>query len=59
MFMQPLKTLLSLSFFLLAFTIIIDAQTPIKNYEKQWKAVDDLILKKKLPKSALAEVKKI
>lgn len=30
-----------------------------KNYEAEWKKVDDLIEKKGLPKSALAEVKKI
>lgn len=35
------------------------AQTPIKNYEQQWKKVDDLINNKNLPKSALTEVKKI
>src|SRR5688572_19543206 len=33
------------------------AQT--KNYEAQWKKVDELIQKKNLPKSALEEVKKI
>src|SRR5512139_1138023 len=59
MFMQPLKTLSSLGFFLLFFIITAKAQTPIKNYEKEWKNVDELIIKKKLPKSALAEVKKI
>jgi hypothetical protein len=35
------------------------AQNPIKNYEKEWKKVDELISGKNLPKSALAEVKKI
>jgi len=35
------------------------AQTPIKNYDQQWKKVDELISKKNLPKSALAEVNKI
>ncbi len=31
----------------------------VKNYNSQWKNVDELIQKKNLPKSALAEVKKI
>src|SRR5215212_9587048 len=31
----------------------------VKNYEDQWKKVDELIRKKNLPKSALEEVKKI
>ena len=31
----------------------------VKNYDQQWKKVDDLIQKKNLPKSALEEVKKI
>ena len=34
------------------------AQT-VKNYDDQWKRVDDLIQKRNLPKSALEEVKKI
>ena len=36
-----------------------NAQIPIKNYEKEWKKVDELVTKKNLPKSALEEVKKI
>src|SRR5256885_3514397 len=31
----------------------------VKNYETDWKKVDELIQKKNLPQSALAEVKKI
>jgi hypothetical protein len=34
------------------------SQQPVKNYEKEWKKVEELV-KKELPKSALAEVKKI
>lgn len=39
---------------------IMDAssQQPVKNYEKEWKQIDDLV-KKGLPKSALVETKKI
>jgi len=59
MLMQPLKTLLSLAISLLVFISCSYSQTPVKNYEKDWKRVDELISKKKLPKSALAEVKKI
>ncbi|HLG40993.1 MAG TPA: hypothetical protein VI461_15035, partial [Chitinophagaceae bacterium] len=33
-------------------------QQPVKNYEKEWKKIDDLV-NKNLPKSALTEVKKI
>src|SRR5689334_12456158 len=35
-----------------------DGQPPVKDYAAQWKIVEDLV-KKRLPKSALAEVKKI
>jgi len=35
------------------------SQAPVKNYKKEWKNVDELITKKKLPKTALMEVKKI
>ena len=59
MLMQPLKTLSSLV--ILIFILITNgySQTPVKTYQKEWKNVDDLITKKKLPKTALAEVKKI
>lgn len=59
MLMQPLKTVLSLAIVSLGFFITGYSQTPVKNYEKEWKYVDQLIIKKKLPQTALAEVKKI
>src|ERR1051326_1508973 len=44
------------------FTIFLSltslAQTPVNNYEKEWKQVDAFV-KKELPKSALEQVKKI
>jgi hypothetical protein len=50
--------LLTISFFMIVFGKgEISAQT--RNYESEWKKADDLLLKKNLPKSALAEVKKI
>jgi hypothetical protein len=49
----------SFLFFLLLVSLLnLDAQTPIKNYEKEWKKVEDFV-NKNLPKSALHEVKKI
>ncbi|MFI5188635.1 MAG: MG2 domain-containing protein, partial [Chitinophagales bacterium] len=45
-------------FFSLFLTVTSFAQLPAKNYEKEWKQVDDLI-KKELPKSALEKVKSI
>jgi hypothetical protein len=59
MLMQPLKTLSSLAFLICILITNGYSQTPVKNYEKEWKNVDELISKKNLPKSALAEVKKI
>src|SRR5215510_6571212 len=59
MLMQPLKSLLLLAVTTLSFFVNGYSQAPIKTYEKEWKNVDDLISKKNLPKSALAEVKKI
>ena len=57
--MQLFKPLLVLfaSFFILP--LYFNAQIPLKNYGKEWKLVEELITKKNLPKSALAEVKKI
>ena len=52
------KILLLLIFSSLFFTKNAFAQV-IKNYEAQWKKVDELIQKKNLPKTALEEVKKI
>ncbi|HET6769065.1 MAG TPA: alpha-2-macroglobulin, partial [Chitinophagaceae bacterium] len=57
--MQPLKTLLSLVVLIFVIITTGHSQTPVKTYEKEWKKVDDLITKKKLPKTALAEVKKV
>src|SRR5436190_11989204 len=59
MLMQPLKTLSSLVILICILITNANSQTPVKNYEKEWKKVDELITKKKLPKTALAEVKKI
>ncbi|HKC34567.1 MAG TPA: hypothetical protein VKB95_00840, partial [Chitinophagaceae bacterium] len=57
--MQPLKTLSSLVVFICILITNSYAQTPVKNYEKDWKKIDELISKKNLPKSALIAVKKI
>src|SRR6187399_1601998 len=59
MLMQPLKTLSSLVIVICILITNSYSQTPVKTYEKEWKNVDELITKKKLPKTALAEVKKI
>ncbi|HRE37970.1 MAG TPA: alpha-2-macroglobulin family protein [Chitinophagaceae bacterium] len=48
-----------LSITLFTFTIMgANSQLPVKNYEKEWKQAE-FFVKKGLPKSALAEVKKI
>jgi len=57
--MQPLKTLSSLVILICILITNVYSQTPVKNYEKEWKNIDELITKKNLPKTALAEVKKI
>ncbi len=59
MLMQPLKTLLSLVILICILITNGYSQAPVKNYKKEWKNVDELITKKKLPKTALTEVKKI
>jgi len=59
MLMQPLKIISSLAVFILVFITAGYSQTPVKKYEKEWKGIDDLITKKRLPKTALTEVKKI
>ena len=59
MLMQPLKIISSLAVFILVFITTGYSQTPVKKYEKEWKNIDELITKKKLPKTALTEVKKI
>lgn len=51
------KLFLIISFFSL-FSLNARAQNPIKNYDKEWKKIDDFV-KKGLPKSALTEVKKL
>src|SRR5215212_4110377 len=56
MIMHPFRFLLFL--FLISNPVLLFAQNPVKNYEKEWKKVDDLV-KKELPKSALTEIKKI
>jgi hypothetical protein len=56
--MQPLKVFL-IFFLLCAFVSLhVTSQPVVNNYEKQWKQVDEFV-KKRLPKSALQEVKKI
>jgi uncharacterized protein YfaS (alpha-2-macroglobulin family) len=55
--MQSLKTFFLFVALACLFTNAI-GQNPIKNYEKEWKRVEELT-KKNLPKSALTEVKKI
>src|SRR5512147_2567451 len=59
MLMQPLKTLFASAILFLLFVPHCYSQAPVKNYEKEWKKIDELITKKNLPKSALTEVKKI
>src|SRR6188768_988691 len=59
MLMQPLKTLLSLVILICILITNGYSQAPVKNYKKEWKNVDELITKKKLPKTGLTEVKKI
>src|SRR4051812_23176162 len=54
--MKALKVLCA-GIIIMCLAIPVGAQ--IKNYSAQWKKVDELIDKQKLPKSALEEVKKI
>ncbi|MCW3117042.1 MAG: alpha-2-macroglobulin [Chitinophagaceae bacterium] len=56
--MKRFKTLFLTTVLFNFFTMIACSQHPLKNYEPQWKKVDDFV-KKGLPKSALTEVKKI
>jgi hypothetical protein len=55
---QLTLSLILLTLFFTLFTMDSNAQQPIKKYEKEWKKAEDFV-KKGLPKSALAEVKKI
>ena len=56
--MQPFRTIFIFLAFVIIISLKITAQTPVKNYEKEWKQVDAFV-KKELPKSALEQVKKI
>ena len=56
--MQLLKTFFLFATLFSLFTMNANSQGPIKKYETAWKKVEDHV-KKNLPKSALAEVKKI
>ena len=56
--MKKLWTVLFVSALLFLLGIQSYSQAPVKNYDQQWKNVEDF-QKKNLPKSALAEVKKI
>ncbi len=56
--MQPVKTLFFTITLFSFFVMNTHGQPPVKNYEKEWKKVEDFT-GKGLPKSALAEVKKI
>ena len=40
-------------------TGLFPSRAQVKNYDTQWKQVDELLEKKNLPKSALLQVKKI
>ncbi len=53
---RPFSLFLLLVF--VCFSMIVQAQV-IKNYDAEWRKVDELYKKKNLPASALAEVKKI
>lgn len=55
--MKSIKTILLFATLFSLFTMDANSQ-PVKNYESAWKRVEDFV-KKRLPKSALAEVKKI
>ncbi len=46
-------------FLCFVFVVAPTAAQSVKNYEAQWKKVDELLQKQNLPKSALEEVKKI
>ena len=56
--MKLMKIFFLIATFFSLFTINANSQEPIKKYGTAWKKVEDLV-KKKLPKSALTEVKKI
>ena len=56
--MQAVKNLFLLFSLLSLFTVNAHSQNLVKNYEKEWKKAEAFV-EKGLPKSALAEVKKI
>ncbi len=55
---KPIKTLFLTSSFFLLFIMSSHSQQPVKTYTAEWKKAEAFV-KKNLPKSALAEVKKI
>ena len=54
--MKLLRPFILLAIFVFLSTL---SYAQVKTYEAQWKKVDDLVFKKRLPQSGLAEVKKI
>src|SRR5690349_7394432 len=56
-FMKPVRLILIITLLAIFYSSKLTAQ--VKNYETQWKKVNELIEKKNLPKSALEEVKTI
>ncbi len=56
--MKRTKTLFLITFLFNLFAMNSSGQSPVKNYEKEWKTAEDFV-KKNLPKSALTEVKNI
>jgi len=57
--MQPSLKIFILSAFLILSLKNLQAQQTEKPYEKEWKKINELITEKRLPQSALEEVKKI
>lgn len=57
--MQLFKTFLLPAILFLVIMKNSFAQAPIKNFDKEWMLVDELITQKNLPQTALANVKKI
>jgi uncharacterized protein (DUF2384 family) len=55
--MKLIRVFIFISLFLMSAGIALAQQ--IKNYDPQWKIVNELFEQKNLPKSALEEVKKI
>ena len=53
-----MKSIKFLFILLFSFSSFLAKAQNIKNYEKEWKKVDELVQKKNLPKSALEEVRK-